>query len=190
MSKKFNNKLMNIDDINGVLSINKGGTGAGDASSVVNVLSGIGMNQRNRPNGIVGLDNQGKVPAGVLPAETTPTKKETLSGPVNVPVGTTVNYTLTSYSGLEGYVLGVDAGSVSRSGATITYVAPAAPQTVTLSVNDTDVVLNVVPVTAYVGTPSITSPVEGGANLGPDVVITGSAFVANGGSDTHAGTDW
>jgi hypothetical protein len=190
MAKRIINNKIAVTESEDALSMDKGGIGGNTVEEAVFNLSVVQQKEINQPNGVAGLDLNGKIPVSILPSGLGFKEDVPLTGPVDVHVNDTVTYTIGMFSSFDEYVVSASAGSVSRTGDTITYVAPATPATVTLTVNDTEVTVNVVPVTAYVGTPSITSPVVGATNLGPDVVLTGSVFVANGGSDTHASSDW
>ena len=174
-----------------VLPIEKGGTGSTSPSGIRSNLGIIPANAKNAPNGIAGLDSQGKIPMSLIPAGVgTGGSTATIDGPTTVTVGSTATYTIVGYSSFETYTVVASAGTTTRSGATITYTAPATAQTVTLTVNGKAVTVNVVPVTAYVNTPSVTSPTTGATDLGPDIALTASTFTVSGGSDTHEGTDW
>jgi hypothetical protein len=186
----LSNKI-NFKDSIGVLPIEKGGTGGDDLNEITENLGVIRTVERNAVDGVAGLDNQGKIPMSLIPAGVgTGGSTATIDGPTTVTVGSTATYTIVGYSSFETYTVVASAGTTTRSGATITYTAPATAQTVTLTVNGKAATVDVVPVTAYVNTPSVTSPTTGATDLGPDVVITGSAFATTGGSDTHVGTDW
>ena len=191
MSKSVIDNKAAVRELVSVLPVQKGGTGSTSPSGIRSNLGIIPANAKNAPNGIAGLDSQGKIPMSLIPAGVgTGGSTATIDGPTTVTVGSTVSYTIVGYSSFETYTVVASAGTTTRSGATITYTAPATAQTVQLTVNGKAVTVNVVPVTAYVNTPSVTSPTTGATDLGPDVVITGSAFATTGGSDTHVGTDW
>jgi hypothetical protein len=191
MVKKIRNSILDLNATNGVIPVRKGGTGVTNLSGIIGELNGIPSASKNSPNGVAGLDSQGKIPMSLIPAGVgTGGSTASVNGPTSVTVSTTATYTIVGYSSFETYTVSVTAGTVSRSGATITYTAPATAQSVTLTVNGKSVTVDVVPASAYVNTPSITSPTAGATNLGPNVVITASAFATTGGSDTHEGTDW
>ncbi len=191
MSKSVIDNKAAVRELVPVLPVQKGGTGSTSPSGIRSNLGIIPANAKNAPNGIAGLDSQGKIPMSLIPAGVgTGGSTATIDGPTTVTVGSTVSYTIVGYSSFETYTVVASAGTTTRSGATITYTAPATAQTVTLTVNGKAATVDVVPVTAYVDTPAVTSPTTGATDLGPDVVITGSAFATTGGSDTHEGTDW
>ena len=191
MSKNLISNKIDFKDSVGVLPVTKGGTGADDVEEVSSNLGLIRIVERNAENGVAGLDSQGKIPMSLIPAGVgTGGSTAVIDGPTTVTVGSTVSYTIVGYSSFETYTVVASAGTATRSGDTITYTAPATAQTVQLTVNGKAVSVDVVPVTAYVDTPAVTSPTTGATDLGPDVVITGSAFATTGGSDTHEGTDW
>ncbi|MDO9277126.1 MAG: hypothetical protein Q7U05_01005 [Polaromonas sp.] len=115
-----------------------------------------------------------------------------LSGTTTIYVSQSIVYTITNYNVFSDYVVQVSAGTVSISGDTITFVAPASAQSVTLTVT-TDSVPTAFPLTvlgAGVTTPTNSSPTSGATNQNGSVTLTSSAFAWLGVSDTHASSDW
>lgn len=115
-----------------------------------------------------------------------------LAGDTAPYVTQTKTYTITNYNSFSEYVVQASAGSVSLSGDTITFIAPAAPGTVTLTVI-VDGAAQLFAVTvqpAAVATPVIASPIQGATGITETPTITTSAFAAIGASDTHLNTDW
>ena len=115
-----------------------------------------------------------------------------LSGDTAPYVTQTKTYTITNYNSFSEYVVQASAGSVSLSGDTITFIAPAAPGTVTLTVIF-DGVAQLFAVTVQpsaAATPVIASPIQGATGITETPTIATSAFAAIGASDTHLNTDW
>ena len=98
----------------------------------------------------------------------------TLDGPTDIYTNASETYTITNYNSFATYSVSVSAGSVSRSGDTITLTAPSSPQTVALTVTvDGRVETFNIPVTEnpYIATPAPTpanfgDPFEGGFYAG------------------------
>lgn len=182
------NKIdQNDDEL--VLSVEKGGTGGNNQTSAEQNLEFILSSKLNAPLGVAGLDNTGHVKKEQLPISVR-NLGISIDGAKQVTAGSINNYSIVGYSGFDSYTVSVSAGSISRTNGSISFTAPNTPQTVTLTVNGRVFTIDVVPASAYVNTPSITSPINGAVNQGPDVVINSSAFSVSGGTDTHEGTDW
>ena len=115
----------------------------------------------------------------------------TLSGDTNIYVTQSKTYTITNYNVFSSYVVQVSAGSVSISGDQITFTAPAAAQTVTLTVNMDSVAteFSLVVQGASVSAPTITSPAAGATGIGQAPTFTTSAFATIGVSDTFLNAD-
>lgn len=117
-----------------------------------------------------------------------------VTGPTSAYVTTTVTLTITDLDDFDAYTVTASHGTVSRSGATITYTAPAtvpAGGTATLTIQ------------RGAGSRSVTMQILPAAVLPPTVTVTGSpadvpespligtsAFQTVGASDTHASTTW
>lgn len=115
-----------------------------------------------------------------------------LSGNTSLYILQNINYTITNYNSFSSYSTTVTAGNATITGNTISFTAPATPQTVTLTVsmdgNDNPFSIEVLPAT--VSTPSNSSPANGVTGQGATIVLTGSAFSWVGTSDTHLNSDW
>lgn len=100
-------------------------------------------------------------------------------------------YTIVNYSSFVEYVVSASAGTISRSGASIAFTAPASAQTVTITVTADDVdsqfeitiLANAVlaPTVSVVGAPSMVTETP---------TISTSAFAVATGADTHVSTTW
>jgi len=115
-----------------------------------------------------------------------------LTGPTPVYVTQAIQYTLTNYNIFSTYSVAATAGSISITGDTISYTAPASAQSVTLTVtmdgNDTDFTLAIQ--AAGISTPTNSTPSNGATDQSGSVTLTASAFAWLGVSDTHASSDW
>lgn len=98
-----------------------------------------------------------------------------IDGPTTIYTDASETYTITNYNSFATYSVSVSAGSVSRSGDTITLTAPNSPQTITLTVTvDGKAETFSIPVTEepdYIATPAATpsnfgDPFEGGFYAG------------------------
>lgn len=98
-----------------------------------------------------------------------------LTGPTVVEVNKSVSYTLAPYNSFSTYSVTASAGTVSISGATVSYTAPATEQTVTLTVmtdgSPTTFAVTILPPSNYIDTPTPTpadfgDPLEGGFYAG------------------------
>jgi hypothetical protein len=189
IGKVFVNNKPESNTLGGILPLSKGGTSSMNTDGAANQLTALDFDLRNAPNGVVGLNEQRKV-CNELFTEETWDAAISIDGPVSVIVNSINEYTIGRYSNFNDYNITSDAGNINRVNETITLTAPAAPGVITLTINGKSFSIDVVPATTHVNTPSITSPVTGATNLGPDIAITSSLFSATGGSDTHEGTDW
>lgn len=179
-----------VDKTKLTLSIGRGGSGGLTAVEAAANLHFIPNSAVNAPNGISGLTSLTKIPDGNIPSAF-PNLASAVKGPTNLSVGQRVTYTITDYDSFAGYTLTAIAGTVSRSGEVITYVAPSSvpPGGIAgFTLNGRDIVVFVNNIN--IKTPSITSPVSGATNQASSVTLTSNAFGYNSTYDTHEGSDW
>lgn len=117
----------------------------------------------------------------------------TLTGSIgNLYINQSVTLTITNFNIFSTYSVAVSAGSVSRSGDSITVTAPSTSGTITLTVtmdgNAYPFALTVQ--AAGIETPTNTSPSNGAYLSSTSPTLTASAFSWIGASDTHASSDW
>lgn len=116
----------------------------------------------------------------------------TLSGDPAPYVTQTKTYTITNYSSFSEYIVQASAGTVSLSGDTITFTAPATAGAVTLTVTMDGVpqafVIDVQAATVLA--PTITSPANGATGVIEAPTFSTAAFQTVGLADTHLDTDW
>lgn len=168
------------------LNISEGGTGATTASGALNNFGAIPANKVNAPLGVAGLDSESKLSSSVLPINEVSTIA--ISGPSSLVVGQPGTFVITNFDVFTNYQVIAMAGSVSRTGDTITYTAPAASGTSGFTINGkmVNVTVNVI----QPNQPTISTPTNGSTNRDAIVTVTSSAFSMNFGSDTHFSTDW
>ncbi|TKJ09586.1 hypothetical protein [Halomonas sp. 15WGF] len=100
----------------------------------------------------------------------------TLSWPGNkIYVGQSVEIRITNYDSDTPYSVTATAGSISRSGDRILFVAPSSEQTVTLTVGNR--AINI-PIETGVVTPRITVPASGDARVATSLTVATTAFEA------------
>lgn len=115
-------------------------------------------------------------------------------GPTSAYVTTTVTLTITDFDDFDTYNVTASHGTISRSGATITYTAPGTvpsggAATITIQRGTGQRVLTIQILPAAVLPPTVT--VTGSPADVPDAPVIGtSAFQTAGASDTHASTTW
>lgn len=164
--------------------INKGGTGVKAASQLPAALSIVGKVHMGVPNGVAKAGMDGLLPADQLPRYITPSV--TIDGPEEVFQGQTVVFTITNYDVKTSYNITVSAGTVSRSGRDITFVAPNSVQNVTMFVNGR--ACNVPILASAPAKPTITAPVYGSSFAGPNYTFIGNAYT--GSALSHLSSDW
>jgi hypothetical protein len=168
------------------LNITEGGTGATTASMALNNLGAIPANKLDAPNGVASLDSTGKLKPSVLPVNEVSTIA--ISGPSSLVVGQPGTFTITNFDVFTNYQVIANSGSVSRTGDTIVYTAPAASGISGFTINGKTV--NVTVMAIQPNQPTITSPSDGSQNRNSSMTVTCSAFSMNFGSDTHLSSDW
>lgn len=166
----------------------KGGTGTDNLVDAPANMGLVDNTKKNVDNGVVGLDGAGKLPSVAFPISLG-INNVNINGTFSVSIGSTSAFQITDYDSFRNYTVSASAGNVSRSGDTITFVAPATVQSVTMIVNGRSITIDVTPVAP--ATPSITSPVNGATGSSPaGVTFTASAFVNGGDGSTHLSSDW
>lgn len=104
----------------------------------------------------------------------------------------TKTYQITNYNSFSSYAVAASAGTANISGDTITFTAPAAAGSVSLTITvdgqPTAFVINVQ--AAGVAKPTNTSPADGATGVTDSPTLQSSAFVAFGLTDTHLASRW
>ena len=111
-----------------------------------------------------------------------------LDGSPTVYVNETSTYTITDFDRFLTYNVSTDNGAVSLTDNIISYT-PDSPGTGHLYINGKTYTLSVTD--KIITAPTITTPVNNTAELGPNVTVAASAFsTVPVSSDTHSATDW
>ena len=133
MSKRISSGKLNFNTYEGVLSIEAGGTGATDPNTAKSNLNIVGKEDRNAVLGVAGLDENSIIYPELIPSVLL--NVGGLNGPEEVNVSTTTNYTIAGYSSFEEYTVSSDVGTITRNGATITFIAPSTPRLANITLN-------------------------------------------------------
>jgi hypothetical protein len=164
----------------------RGGTGSTSAAAAAAQLSLVTSASLGVNSGVAQAAGDGKLPLSAMPALVI--TGVTLEGPTEIFQGQTVTYTITNYDAMATYAISATGGRISRSGAVVTYIAPAGVQSATLTINGRALNLTV-RATAPL-TPSITSPVLNSSNVSSSATVTSSVFALSTGVGTHLSSDW
>lgn len=177
-----------IDDSKVCLPISKGGTASSKKVDAARNLKLITNAMKNLPNGPIGIDSNGLISPTVLPAGLSFDSSINVTGPLSLSINQVQAYTITDYDINTTYTLAAIGGSISRSGATITYTAPGVTGAGGFTINGKTFAIAIG--STLPNTPSITSPSTGSTGLLSSVSFIASAFSMLSGSDTHEGSDW
>ncbi len=104
------NKSDFLDNI-GILTPGKGGTGVTSNSELKSSIGIVDRARRNAPNGVAGLEADGKLSSSVIPSDLN-METITIDGNATVNVSTTATYTIVGYSSFNTYTITVSAGTV------------------------------------------------------------------------------
>ncbi len=161
-----------------------GGTGQDTAPEALVAIGAVAAIDVGQAFGPIPLDASGKIDASKVSGGYAPA----VQGNMSVAANSINTYTITNYNDFASHTLSAVSGAVSRSGATITYTAPATLGASGFVINGRTIAISVVtPVPAQA---VITSPVNGATGVIESPTITTSAFSMLAGSDTHVSTDW
>ena len=177
-----------IDDSKVCLPISKGGTASSKKVDAARNLKLITNAMKNLPNGPIGIDSNGLTSPTVLPAGLSFDSSINVTGPLSLSINQVQAYTITDYDINTTYTLAAIGGSISRSGATITYTAPGVTGAGGFTINGKTFAIAIG--STLPNTPSITSPSTGSTNLSSIVNFTANAFSMLSGTDVHEGSDW
>lgn len=169
-----------------VTTVARGGTGASAADQAVTNLGGINIDTLDKPNGVAKLDSLGLLPTSILPNQIT--TGSTVNGPTSLTVNQVQAYTITNFNSFKVYDVQAISGSVSVSGDTITYTAPATEIPGGFTINGRKINITIIGIKP--ATPTITYPTFNSNGISTTASATASAFAMTTGSDTHASSDW
>lgn len=167
-----------------IIPVNQGGTGATSQSSALTVFDGIPANTVDQPNGVAGLDSNGKMSINNFALDEV--SVISIDGPVSVVKGSITEYTISNFDAFTDYVLTALSGTVVLVDNVVIYSAPATPvtggftingRTITIDVTDYKPVTPVISVSDFPGNPVT-------------LEMASSPFVMQGNTDTHLDTDW
>jgi hypothetical protein len=176
-----------LDDSFGAVPIDNGGSSSKKLDKAVQYLGLLTNASKGIALGTADLDSNGKIKHALLP-ESIISEVVNVTGPALLKISQTGIYTITDFDSSTVYDIAATAGVVSRNGETITYTAAATPGNGGFTLNGKSYVI---PVSYYgVVTPNITSPTNGQTGLGGTVNFTSNSFAMDGGTDTHASSDW
>jgi uncharacterized delta-60 repeat protein len=173
-----------------IIGITQGGTSANNAPEALANLDGVPADKLNQANGVIKLnsnikiDNE-RIPPGYAGAYIGPM----LEGLTSLSVNQQALYVINDYDEFMSYSLAAISGSVSRSGANITYTAPGNIGSGGFTLNGKTYNINIVG-NNTINQPTITSPANGATGQPNNITFIGSAFSVNIGSDTHYSSDW
>ena len=107
-----------------VLPLSQGGTGSSTVPGAVANLGAIPLSFLGKQNGVASLDTTGLIPMSQIPPAVINAASVLISGPVSLGIGLQGTYTINNYDSTRTYTVTAISGTVSISGATITYTAP------------------------------------------------------------------
>ena len=182
--RKLRNKLPYVKP--SIAKVIEGGTGAVTASQALVNLNAVPASLIDKAGGVLSLDSDKKLKPEVIAGLSV--TGISIDGPTSMTINQVQNFTITDYDSFLSYSISAIGGSVSRSGDTITYRAPA-------TAGASGFIINGKTITVAVGAnivmaPSITNIINGATNIDSTISLTGSAFTVSSGSDTHQFTDW
>lgn len=167
--------------------VDKGGTGGTTSAEVAVSLGGILTATIGQAGGPVKQEVGGGVAKTALPSAVP--LGATMDGPQDFYVGSSNTLSITNYDANTSYAVSASAGTISINGSNVTFVAPATPQAVTLTIGGRQVVANVIALAPV--RPKITVPTYGSTNQAlTGLQITGNAFQIPSGTPSHQQSDW
>ncbi len=182
--RKLRNKLPNVKPL--VTKIREGGTGAVSASQALTNLNAVPASLIDKPGGVLSLDVNRKLkPEVIAGLSVTGTS---IDGPTSMTINEVQAFTITDYDAFLSYNLTAIGGSVSRSGDTITYTAPASAGSAGFIINGKTI--SVAVGANIVMSPTINNILNGSTNIGQTISLDTTAFIVSSGSDTHQWSDW
>ena len=167
-----------------VVPQSKGGTGVTSINSLPAALGIVSKQNMGAPFGVATTDIDGHILSSQLPVSAA--TFVTIDGPDEILQGQTILFKITNYDINTNYAITVSAGTITRSGANLTFVAPNAAQSVLMVVNSRNCVIDV-KATAP-DKPSILTPVYGTKFSAPSYTFTSSAYTGT--LSLHFSSDW
>ena len=177
-----------------VLPIELGGTNANNPTDSLYNLGGVPLTSRNQPNGVLGLDELGKIDLSLIPNINT-NYLPALSGPLTIASRSSADYTITNFDSSTSYVVNANKGTIVINGGIVTYTAPtdtdqSIADTAIIYVNGRELNINIIPLTMPI-TPSITMPILNSPSVDyRSMVLVSGPFAMSVGNATHITSDW
>lgn len=184
MGRALQTPTPTLKGITKVVSQWEGGTGVTTIADIPAALGVVSQLTMGKPDGVAVVGSDGYVKDSQLPLSAV--ADVTIDGPDNIYQGQTVTFTITNYDINTPYTLAVSAGTISRSGASITYVAPSTGQSVVMTINSRQCVFQVQ--TTSPVKPSVTAPAYGTKISGTSQTFTSSAYAGT--LSPHFSSDW
>jgi FG-GAP repeat len=170
-----------------VASVPSGGTGASDDVTAAAALGAIHRPSLGEVANVLRLEATGKFDPSLLPKSAI--RYPQLSGESTIHAGVLTSFTISNFDINETYSATISAGSVSIAGDQVTILAPAVPQTVTLTLNGRQIKIPVVALAP--NQPKIIAPVDGATGLTNSLTIYSTDFsIALPAGDVHQSSDW
>ena len=183
-----------LDSKRYAIPIYKGGSAAITAVKAADNLGLVTGAIVNQPNGVLGLDANGKVPFSKI--SNVVQGNVNITGPLLITLGANNQWSINDYDSFSTYTVSSSHGIVTLSSNQIVLNVPIGhnintPVQLTLTINGVSRVISI-PISAAlpVAKPIITSPVNNATNIGVKLTATTTPFTLNSGSDTHASSDW
>ena len=170
-----------------VLPVELGGLGSSDVAQAADNIGLVTTSTLNAPNGILALDANGNVSESSIPPGTQ-TVPDRIIGPLKVATNQVAIYNINNYDSNRTYNVSVSAGTISRSGRTLTLTAPSSVQTITLTINNRAVNIDIVTLVSV--TPVIIYPTNGATGLGKNLEFQSSSYSPTDPIDYHVYSDW
>ena len=182
--RKLRNKLDDVKPL--VAKIREGGTEAVTASQALINLDAVPASLIDKAGGVLSLDVNRKLKPEVVAGLSV--TGISIDGPASLTINQVQAYTITDYDSFLSYTITAIGGSVSRSGDTITYTAPASAGASGFIINGKTISIAVG--ASIVMSPTINNIVNGANNVDKTISLTTTPFTVSSGSDTHQWTDW
>ena len=169
----------------GVASIEKGGTGASDREKAVSNLGGIYSPRLDTASYVPKLTEDGKINSLHLPSFVS--IGPMLIGPIVLYTTQITSYLISNFDSMSEYTVSVTDGVCVRRDDRLSFLAPATPKVVLLTLNGRTVQLTVK--APWPNKPSV-SVSTSGSNSAATGIISGSPFGMVSGNTEHLRTDW
>lgn len=173
-----------IDETEQTHPISKGGTSSLTLEGASKKLNLATRDMVGQPEGLIGLDANGKIPLSLFPAD----NRVNLEGSLNVVSLQTLVFEISDFDSFKTYNISASAGSVTRNGSTVTFTAPNSLGNVNLTINGKVYVIDVQ--LAAPVKPAMLAPVNNSNILTSTYALSSSAFSPFGDSSTHQSSDW